>query len=218
VELGYDRSIPAWDPTPARLIPPLNPVKVATDLVAAIGEGINNALVAIGSPPPQSIPAPVTLAAPTADTSTETPTKTSRLMQTAEVTRNQQMSTASASSTRKVTETVEADVSRQVTPTETVTDTGQVTPAKKPAETAKANRASTRPRAAREASANAPAPTPTPPAAQPAPRRPVVRGSHGVEEQSRDLAHRGNGGRPTTRTGGADHGAATHPAAPAVPN
>ena len=58
VELGYDRSIPPWEPTPARLIPPLNPVKVATDLVAAIGEGINNAAALIGSPPPLSIPAP----------------------------------------------------------------------------------------------------------------------------------------------------------------
>ncbi len=43
VELGYDRSIPPWEPTPARLIPPLDPVTVATDLVNAIGEGINNA-------------------------------------------------------------------------------------------------------------------------------------------------------------------------------
>ncbi|MCW2589861.1 MAG: hypothetical protein JWQ86_2288 [Mycobacterium sp.] len=218
VELGYDRSIPAWEPTPARLIPPLNPVRVATDLVAAIGEGINNALVAIGSPPPLSIPAPVTLAAPATDTPTETPTKTEQVTLTGEAMRNQQMSTDSAPPTRKVTETVEADVSRQVTPTETVTETGQVTSAKKPAETAKANRASTGPRAAREASANASAPTPTPPAAQPATRRPMVRGSHGVGEQLRDLAHRGNGGRPTTRTGGADPGAATHPAAPAVPN
>ena len=43
VELGYDRSIPPWEPTPARLIPTLNPATVATDLVNAIGEGINNA-------------------------------------------------------------------------------------------------------------------------------------------------------------------------------
>ena len=26
VELGYDRTIPPWEPTPARLIPTLNPV------------------------------------------------------------------------------------------------------------------------------------------------------------------------------------------------
>ena len=50
VELGYDRSIPPWEPTPARLIPRLNPVKVAADLVNAIGEGINNAAALIGSP------------------------------------------------------------------------------------------------------------------------------------------------------------------------
>ena len=43
VELGYDRSIPPWEPTPARLIPPLNPATVAGDLVDAIGEGITNA-------------------------------------------------------------------------------------------------------------------------------------------------------------------------------
>ena len=33
VELGYDRSIKPWEPTPARLIPRLNPATVATDLV-----------------------------------------------------------------------------------------------------------------------------------------------------------------------------------------
>ena len=43
VDLGYDRSIPPWEPTPARLIPPLNPGSVATDLVDSIGEGIDNA-------------------------------------------------------------------------------------------------------------------------------------------------------------------------------
>ena len=43
VELGYDRSIPPWEPTPARLIPTLDPATVAADLVDAIGEGINNA-------------------------------------------------------------------------------------------------------------------------------------------------------------------------------
>jgi hypothetical protein len=57
VELGYDRSIRPWEPTPARLIPTLDPATVATDLVNAIGEGINNAAALIGSPPPLSIPA-----------------------------------------------------------------------------------------------------------------------------------------------------------------
>ena len=57
VELGYDRSIPPWQPTPARLIPPLDPGKVAGDLVNAIGEGFNNALALFGLPPLLSIPA-----------------------------------------------------------------------------------------------------------------------------------------------------------------
>ena len=57
VELGYDRSIPPWEPTPARLIPMHDPATVAPDLVNAVGEGINNALALIGSPPPLSIPA-----------------------------------------------------------------------------------------------------------------------------------------------------------------
>ena len=57
VELGYDRSIAPWEPTPARLIPPLNPVTVVADLVGAIGEGINNALAITGSPAPLSVPA-----------------------------------------------------------------------------------------------------------------------------------------------------------------
>ncbi len=58
VELGYDRSIDPWEPTPARLIPPLNPATVAGDLVDAVGEGITNAAALIGSPPPLRIPVP----------------------------------------------------------------------------------------------------------------------------------------------------------------
>ena len=62
VDLGYDRTIPPWEPTPARLIPPINPVKVTTDLVNAVGEGVNNALALTGSAPLLSIPAPSTTA------------------------------------------------------------------------------------------------------------------------------------------------------------
>jgi hypothetical protein len=58
VDLGYDRSIPSWTPTPARLIQPLHPVTVATDLVNAVGEGINNALALTGSAPLLKVPAP----------------------------------------------------------------------------------------------------------------------------------------------------------------
>ena len=61
VELGYDRSIKLWEPTPARLIPRLDPVTVAGDLVDAIGEGVTNAQALIGAPPLQRLPAaPVT--------------------------------------------------------------------------------------------------------------------------------------------------------------
>ena len=55
VELGYDRSIPPWEPTPARLIPPLNPATVAGDLVNAVGEGITNAAALIGAPKPPAV-------------------------------------------------------------------------------------------------------------------------------------------------------------------
>jgi hypothetical protein len=55
VELGYDRSIPPGEPTPARLIPPLNPATVAADLVDAVGEGITNAAALIGAPKPPAV-------------------------------------------------------------------------------------------------------------------------------------------------------------------
>ena len=63
VELGYDRIIPPWEPTPARLIPTIDPGKVATDLVNAVGEGINNAFAPFGSPAPLSTPTPTRVAA-----------------------------------------------------------------------------------------------------------------------------------------------------------
>jgi hypothetical protein len=90
VDLGYDRTIKPWEPTPAQLIPPLNPVKVAGDLVDAIGEGINNAAALIGLSPKPSVPAPVALAAPatepaTADMSPEVKLN-STLTQTQQVT------------------------------------------------------------------------------------------------------------------------------------
>lgn len=49
VELGYDRTISPGEPTPARLIPRIDPAKVIHDLVAAVGEGVNNGLTLIGS-------------------------------------------------------------------------------------------------------------------------------------------------------------------------
>ncbi|EJZ12326.1 PE-PPE domain-containing protein [Mycolicibacterium vaccae] len=58
VELGYDRSIPPWEPTVARLIPKVDPAKLIVDLVNAVGQGINNALAVVGLPPLLKIPEP----------------------------------------------------------------------------------------------------------------------------------------------------------------
>ena len=45
VELGYDRDIKPWEPTPARVFPTdLDPVEVTTNLVDAVGEGVDNAV------------------------------------------------------------------------------------------------------------------------------------------------------------------------------
>lgn len=43
VDQGYDHTIPAGTPTPARLIPKFNPAKLTPDLVDAIGQGVDNA-------------------------------------------------------------------------------------------------------------------------------------------------------------------------------
>ena len=221
VELGYDRSIPPWEPTPARLIPTLDPATVATDLVNAIGEGINNAAALIGSPPLLSIPAPVTLAAPATETAkadiSHQATATDTLTQTEQVTSTgtpvANMVTAAgppeSTATQKpadpasVTETVQADVSPKVAPTQTVTETSHVTSTKKVTETAKANEASKGPRATPNPSVSASTPKPAKPAGQPATPRPVVHGSLRVGEQLRDLPHRGNGSRQTSRTSAA---------------
>ncbi|MGV0853247.1 PE-PPE domain-containing protein [Mycolicibacterium phlei] len=51
VELGYDRSIDPWVPTPARLLPTVDPIRVTHDLLRAVGEGANNALKLVGLQP-----------------------------------------------------------------------------------------------------------------------------------------------------------------------
>jgi hypothetical protein len=162
VELGYDRSIPPWEPTPVRLIPPLNPVPVATDLVAAIGEGINNVLALPGSPP-LSIPASVNLAEPTTETAkidiSQQETSTVRLTQT-----EQAMSTGAAIDTRQMS-------------TDTTTSTEEVT------ETDKSNEASAA-ASAPDLSASASTSEPARPAGHPAKRRPVVRDSLGTTAET----------------------------------
>jgi hypothetical protein len=109
VDLGYDRSIPPWEPTPARLIPTLDPATVATDLVNAIGEGINNALSPVGTPAVQSIPAAVTLAAPATETakadvspsveSADTPARIEQVASTMEVAETAKPNEASTEAT-----------------------------------------------------------------------------------------------------------------------
>jgi hypothetical protein len=53
VELGYDRSIPPGEPTPARLIPPINSASVTSatnGLVEAVHESVDNAVALIDPP------------------------------------------------------------------------------------------------------------------------------------------------------------------------
>ncbi|HYJ54001.1 MAG TPA: PE-PPE domain-containing protein [Mycobacterium sp.] len=131
VELGYDRSIKPWEPTPARLIPPLDPGKVITDLVLAIGEGINNALALVGLPPLLHATAPVARAAPPTETATadisrqlmskDTPTQTGQAMSTEPAADTEQTSTDIPTPTTDLAQLPETDV----TTTEPAADTEQ---------------------------------------------------------------------------------------------
>lgn len=49
VEAGYDRSIPFGDPTPAQLIPTLDPVTFIAELGKAVVQGANNAFEVVGA-------------------------------------------------------------------------------------------------------------------------------------------------------------------------
>lgn len=122
VESGYDRSIDPWEPTPARLIPRFDPVKLAVDLINAIGEGINNALAIVGVPPLVRTPTPA-IPAPSIPqtakvgispqlTSRRAPTETEQEMSTRTETDTRQISTNVTTSTA-VTETTKFDVPRQ---------------------------------------------------------------------------------------------------------
>jgi hypothetical protein len=44
VDSAYDRTIPYGDPTPLKVVPKVDPVKFTSDLVGAVGTGVNNAL------------------------------------------------------------------------------------------------------------------------------------------------------------------------------
>ncbi|MCZ8377975.1 PE-PPE domain-containing protein [Mycobacterium sp. CPCC 205372] len=64
VELGYDRDIPPWEATRARLVPRIDPFTAIPKLVRGIDEGIDNALELIGPPADVRIPAPERPASP----------------------------------------------------------------------------------------------------------------------------------------------------------
>ncbi|MCV7227269.1 PE-PPE domain-containing protein [Mycolicibacterium komossense] len=51
IETGYDRTN-YGDPSPAALIPPINPITLATDLVAAVDLGLHNAVSNLGNTTP----------------------------------------------------------------------------------------------------------------------------------------------------------------------
>lgn len=56
VELGYDRSIAPWEPTPARLLPALDPATTVNDLADAVAEGVAHAAALFGAPESDSPP------------------------------------------------------------------------------------------------------------------------------------------------------------------
>ena len=61
IETGYDRSLPYGQPAPFRLVPRVNPITLAVDLIDAVGQGIRDAATVIGGQPegapPVAIPA-----------------------------------------------------------------------------------------------------------------------------------------------------------------
>ena len=215
VELGYDRSIAPWEPTPARLIPRFDPVKLVADLVAAIGEGINNAAALIGVPPSHSIPAPVTLAAPVTETGKAD--MSPQVMSSSTPTQTQQV-TVDGNGDRNPAGDVDGngERTRQVTSTDTLARTQQVSSAP-----AGAYESSTTPTP--EPPASAATPEPAKPAGQPAKPRPVVRDSLGTTDQPRGFRHRRNGpATTTTGTAAADPvttaGSSLASPAPAAPS
>ena len=176
VELGYDRSIKPWEPTPARLIPTLNPATVAGDLVNAVGEGINNALAVIGAKAPE-IPAASAGDAAQSDISEQTTPK--------EEAPNPTSPTNTATAPDKAMSTEPAPgIERRSTHTATST--------KDDSETVKADEPSTEPTAvdALKPSAGASPSGSAKPSVRPATPRSVVRGPFGVLEKLRDPSHR----------------------------
>jgi hypothetical protein len=88
-ETGYDRSIPYGQPTPFRLIPVFNPIKLAIDLVLAIPQGITNMINGLqGKPTYPLIDPPADTTVDNLD-NTQTVTTTSALRANAAVQQEQ---------------------------------------------------------------------------------------------------------------------------------
>jgi hypothetical protein len=195
VELGYDRSIPLWEPAPVRLSPKLDRRKVATDLINAIGEGIDNALALVGAPPLLSISEPVTIA---------TPKSTDELPATEPARADLSAKADGASAIGK------ADVSAPVRTTDARRPrTMEVMSTRNLTKTAEAEEALTGPRASRspESLPSASTSKPAKPV-RPATFRPGVHSSFAAGERLRDRTHRGNGDS-TIRTTAAEVRAVT---------
>ena len=215
VDLGYDRSIPPWEPTPARLIPTLDLVTVAGDLLNAIGEGINNAAALIGLPPLLSIPAaPAEIT--TADVSGRT-TMRQQITDTDQTTTRQQTTQIDQTTTRQqITDTDETTTRQQITDTDEtttrqqITDTDEATTRQQITDT---DETTTR----QQTTDTDQTTTPTVSTSKPWKRasrhetpRPLVRDPLGVHgQQIRGQQHSGDADAPTPQTAAADEVATT---------
>jgi hypothetical protein len=221
VELGYDRSIRPWEPTPARLIPPLDPAKVITDLVNAIGEGANNALALIGLPPLLSIPAaPAEITR--ADVSDQTTTRQQATDTDQTTTRQQATQTDETTTRQQITDTDETTTRQQITDTDQtttrqqITDTDQTTTRQQITDT---DQTTTR----QQITDTDQTTTPTVSTSKPWKRagrhetpRPLVRGPLGVHgQQIRGRQHSGDADAPTPHSAAADVATTTGTSSPA---
>ena len=225
VELGYDRSIPPGEPTPARLIPTLNPVTVTADLVNAIGEGINNAAALIGLPPLLSIPA----ARPditTADVSDQTATR-QQVIGTDETTPGQQVTgTDETTPGQQVTGTDETTPGQQVTgtdettPGQQVTQTDETTPGQQVTQTDETTPGQQVTQTDETATPTVSPSKPWKRAARHETSRQLVRVPLGVYgPQSRELQHSGDTDAPITQTpAGGDVATTPNTASPESPS
>lgn len=127
VELGYDRNIKPWEPTPARLIPTLDPAKVTADLVNAIGEGTNNAMALVDARRLPDIFERVT-------TATLKPTDAQTVIEPAKRDVSPQMIPIETGQAKLGTETGKADIFPRLV-TDAVSKTGRATPTPTPTQT-----------------------------------------------------------------------------------